>query len=43
MNIDSPGEAGTKKLSAEISQMPALGLERRLSFLLEYRTAALSK
>lgn len=36
VNIDSPGEAGTKKLSAEISQMPALGLERRLSFLLEY-------
>ncbi len=30
------GETGTKKLTVEISQMPTLGLEKRLSYLLGY-------
>lgn len=36
IQISMPGEIGTKKLSVEVSQMPTLGLDSRLSFLLEY-------
>ncbi|WP_038109353.1 hypothetical protein, partial [Treponema pedis] len=35
-DISLKGETGTKKLTVEISQMPALGLEKRLSYLIDY-------
>lgn len=36
INMPLSGETGSKKISVEISQMPSLGLDSRLSFLLEY-------
>ncbi len=35
-NVSLKGEPGTKKLTVEISQMPPLGLEKRLSYLIDY-------
>ena len=38
-----PGEEGTRELSLEISRLPSLGLENRLSYLLEYPSGCLEQ
>lgn len=41
--IELPGEEGTRELSLEISRFPSLGLENRLSYLLEYPSGCLEQ
>ena len=43
LTIDLPGEEGTRELSLEISRFPSLGLENRLSYLLEYPSGCLEQ
>ena len=43
LTVDLPGEEGTRELSLEISRFPSLGLENRLSYLLEYPSGCLEQ
>ncbi|MGP1438784.1 MAG: alpha-2-macroglobulin family protein, partial [Treponema sp.] len=43
LEIELPGEVGTRELSLEISRFPSLGLENRLSYLLEYPSGCLEQ
>lgn len=43
LTVDLPGEAGTRELSLEISRIPSLGLENRLSYLLDYPSGCLEQ
>jgi len=41
--VDLPGEEGTREMSLEISRFPSLGLENRLSYLLDYPSGCLEQ